>query len=176
MQVLNNYKVQFGRRKTVATGNTKADKGSSARNAGEHSYQKRGNQSGERGGFRNTEGKSYHKPKEGAKPYRPRFDKDKDEEESRFRKGGKSNDRRNSRSQVSKETAKIKEQQPDKMDIVKRLEKEKKAMQKKNNQNSQKSKGNAGRVQRPVKRSNNIDWTREYENDSYDDDDMSYMY
>ena len=63
------------------------------------------------------------------------------------------------------------------MDVVKRLEKEKKAMQKKNNnQNSLKGKANAGRVQRPVKRSNNIDWTREYENDSYDDDDMSYMY
>ena len=73
--------------------------------------------------------------------------------------------------------AKIKEQQPDKMDIVKRLEKEKKAIQKKsNNQNSSKNKANAGRVQRPVKRSNNIDWTKQYENDSYDDDEMSYMY
>ena len=57
------------------------------------------------------------------------------------------------------------------------MEKEKKAMKKKSsNQNSLKNKANAGRMQRPVKRSNNIDWTREYENDSYDDDDMSYMY
>ena len=160
----------------MATGNTKAEKGSGIRKAGERSYQKKGNYTGEKGGFRNSEGKSYHKPKDGAKSYRPRFDKDKDEEESGYKKGGKGNDRRNVKSQASRETAKIKEQQPDKMDIVKRLEKEKKAMQKKNNQNSQKNKANAGRVQRPVKRSNNIDWTREYENDSYDDDDMSYMY
>ena len=157
----------------MATGNTKAEKGSSVRNAGERSYHKKGNQTGERGNFRNGEGKSYQKPKDNAKPYRPRFDKDKDEEEGGYKRGGKGNDRRNAKSQISKETAKIKEQQPDKMDIVKRLEKEKKAMQKKNNQNSQKNKANTGRVQRPMKRSNNIDWTREYENDSYDDDDMS---
>lgn len=159
----------------MATGNTKAERGNSVRNAGERPYQKRSSQAGERGGFRNTEGKPYHKPKDGARPYRPKFDKD--EEESGYKRGGKGNEHRNSRSQASRESAKIKEQQPDKMDIVKRLEKEKKAMQKKNNnQNSTKNKANAGRMQRPVKRSNNIDWTREYENDSYDDDDMSYMY
>ena len=97
-----------------------------------------------------------------------------DDEEDDYRRP-KQGERRSQKpqSQMAKENAKIKEQQPDKMEVVKRLEKEKKAMQKKS-QNSNKNKANAGRMQRPVKRSNNIDWTREYENDSYDDDDMSF--
>lgn len=90
-----------------------------------------------------------------------------------FSKGAGQSDRS---SQTGKDT-KIKEQQPDKMDIVKRLEKEKKAIQKKNEQNSYKSaKSQKSRPQVRVKRTNNIDWTREYENDSYDDDDAYYMY
>ncbi len=120
--------------------------------------------------------KSYNRTKAGVKPHRSRFDKEKNEED--YKRGNSRNgERRNGKSQAAKEVAKIKEQQPDKMDIVKRLEKERKAMQKKsNNQNSSKNKASAGRIQRPVKRSNNIDWTREYENDSYDDDNISYMY
>ncbi len=133
----------------------------------ERPYQRRNNGTG---------GKPYNKSREGDKPYRPRFDKDKDENDYK-RGNSRTGEHRNVKSQAAKEVAKIKEQQPDKMDVVKRLEKEKKAMQKKsNNQNSSKNKEGAGRIQRPVKRSNNIDWTREYENDSYDDDDISYMY
>lgn len=67
---------------------------------------------------------------------------------------------------------KVKEQQPDKMEVVKRLEKEKKAMQKKS---QDKKKNQSARPQVRVKRTNNVDWTREYENDSFDDDDMYYF-
>lgn len=159
----------------MATGKQMEER-SGYKNAQGRSYQKRNNSAGEKGGFHRSENKPYNKPKEGVRPYRPRFDKDKEEADDK-RGNARFGERRNVKSQAAKEVAKIKEQQPDKMDIVKRLEKEKKAMQKKNsNQNSSKNKANAGRVQRPVKRSNNIDWTREYENDSYDDDDMSYMY
>ncbi len=73
---------------------------------------------------------------------------------------------------VSKE--KSKDIQPDKADIAMRFEKEKKIMQKKKQDN--KKNNQSQRHQVKVKRSNNIDWTREYENDSYDDDDMSYYY
>lgn len=69
---------------------------------------------------------------------------------------------------------KIKDIQPDKADIAKRFEKEKKVMQKKK-QDSKKN-HQTQRPQMKAKRTNNIDWTREYENDSYDDDDMSYYY
>lgn len=67
---------------------------------------------------------------------------------------------------------KVKEQQPDKIDIINRLEKEKKAMQKKETLKKKDSK--ASKVLPKVKRSNNIDWTKEYENDSFDDDDMDF--
>lgn len=159
----------------MATGKQMEER-SGQKNTSERSYQRRNNGTGERKGNYRSDSKSYNRPKEGAKPYRPRFDKDKDEEDYK-RGNNRAGEHRNVKSQAAKEVAKIKEQQPDKMDIVKRLEKEKKAMQKKsNNQNSSKNKASAGRIQRPVKRSNNIDWTREYENDSYDDDDISYMY
>lgn len=154
----------------VATGKQMEER-SGQINTSERSYQRKNNGTGERKGYHRSDNKSYNRPKDGARPYHLRFDKDKDEED--YKKGNN----RTVKSQAAKEVAKIKEQQPDKMDIVKRLEKEKKAMQKKsNNQNSSKNKASAGRVQRPVKRSNNIDWTKEYENDSYDDDDISYMY
>ena len=55
-----------------------------------------------------------------------------------------------------------------------RLEKEKKAMQKKSKDN--KKKNQQARPQVRVKRTNNIDWTKEYENDSFDDDDMYYTF
>lgn len=183
IQLENLKKRQFGRRTTVATGNTREERSSRGKNVSERSYQRKNNGTGERGGFNKTYSKPYNKPKDGVKPYQKRFDKDKDESDYRGNNGyrgkdnGRNGEHRGSRPSASRETTKIKEQQPDKMDIVKRLEKEKKAMQKKSsNQNSAKNRANAGRVQRPVKRSNNIDWTKEYENDSYDDDDMSYIY
>ena len=69
-----------------------------------------------------------------------------------------------------KTDSKPREQQPDKFEIISRIEKEKKAMKKKHTElrNDQKP---AKHTARP-KRSGNIDWTREYENDSYDDDDL----
>lgn len=159
----------------MATGNAREER-SGQKNAAERSYQRRNYEKGERGGYQRNDGKPYNKLKDGGRTYRPKFDKDKDEDTYK-RGNNRAGEHRSVKSQAAKDVAKIKEQQPDKMDIVKRLEKEKKAMQKKNNnQNSGKNKANAGRVQRPVKRSNNIDWTKQYENDSYDDDEMSYIY
>lgn len=85
------------------------------------------------------------------------FDKDKDEDTPVVRR------------QKPKADNKPKEQQPDKFEIINRIEKEKKAMKKKHTE----SRGDS-RPKHTVKpkRSGNIDWTREYENDSYDDDDL----
>ncbi len=97
---------------------------------------------------------------------------------SNSNRGGASRDfsRGNSdRMSAASADTKVKEQQPDKMDIVKRLEKEKKAIQKKNDNYNKGGKSPNARPQKKVKRTNNIDWTREYENDSYDDD-VYFMY
>ena len=85
------------------------------------------------------------------------FDKDKDEDTP-------------VRRQKPKTDNKPKEQQPDKFEIINRIEKEKKAMKKKHSE----SRGDSRPAKHTVrpKRSGNIDWTREYENDSYDDDDL----
>lgn len=85
------------------------------------------------------------------------FDKDKDEETQVRRSKPKTD-------------SKPKEQQPDKFEIINRIEKEKKAMKKKHTE-SRGDQRPAKHTARP-KRSGNIDWTREYENDSYDDDDL----
>ena len=66
---------------------------------------------------------------------------------------------------------KEKEQQPDKFETIKRLEREKKAMQKK--QESKKTEKQA-KPQVKQKRTNNIDWTRGYQNGLYGDDDEDY--
>ncbi|MBQ2745724.1 MAG: hypothetical protein IJF37_08975 [Lachnospiraceae bacterium] len=86
------------------------------------------------------------------------FDKDKDEDTPVVRR------------QKPKADSKPKEPQQDKFDIMSRLEKEKKAMKKKHTESRGDSKPSR-HVAKP-KRSGNIDWTREYENDSYDDDDL----
>lgn len=86
------------------------------------------------------------------------FDKDKDEEQTPVR-----------RSKASSKDNKPKEQQSDKFDIINRLEKEKKAMKKKQ---AEKKEQKPAKHQIKPKRSGNIDWTRAYENDSYDDDDL----
>lgn len=64
----------------------------------------------------------------------------------------------------------LKDPLPDKMEIINRLEKEKKVIHRKEEEKRKQVKASKP-VIRP-KRSNNIDWTREYENDSYDDDDI----
>ena len=125
----------------MATGNTREER-SGQKNATERSYQKKNYEKGERGGYRKFDGKPFNKPKDGGKAYRPKFDKDKDEDDYK-RGNNRGGEHRSVKSQAAKDVAKIKEQQPDKMDIVKRLEKEKKAMQKKsNNQNNSKNKAN----------------------------------
>lgn len=135
-----------------------------------------GNKSGANGG-----GNGYRKPN---KPYqakdgnhsKPAYKKNsqggygKDKDEDDYDRNKKHEPKK--RLSVSKE--KSKDIQPDKADIAMRFEKEKKIMQKKKQDN--KKNNQSQRHQVKVKRSNNIDWTREYENDSYDDDDMSYYY
>lgn len=79
-----------------------------------------------------------------------------------------------SKKRISSNKDKMKEIQTDKADIAKRIEKEKKKVMQKKKQDNKKT--HQQRTQIKAKRSNNIDWTREYENDSYDDDDMSYYY
>lgn len=85
-----------------------------------------------------------------------------------YDKDDEDNVRPQKRQQVSKDN-KVKEQQPDKIEIINRIEKEKKAMKKKQ---ADRKNAKPARMQSRPKRSNNIDWTREYENGSYDDDDL----
>lgn len=85
------------------------------------------------------------------------YDKDKDEETP-------------VRRSKPRTESKPKEQPSDKIEIMNRLEKEKKAIKKKHTESRGDSKPN--RHMAKPKRSGNIDWTREYENDSYDDDDL----
>lgn len=89
--------------------------------------------------------------------YQNGFDKDKDEDTPVRRKP------------VARDN-KPKEAQSEKMDVMNRLEKEKKAMKKKQLENRKDSK--PVKHQAKPKRSGNVDWTRAYENDSYDDDDL----
>jgi hypothetical protein len=143
----------------------------------------RSNNNGEKRDFRNqnnVERKDFRKRDGSQRPYNNRYNKNDDYGQSRSGNNhgknykGRSSDSRGST--ASQKETKIKEQQPDKMDIVKRLEKEKKVMQKKNEANNKKAKGANARPQVKVKRTNNIDWTKEYENDSFDDDDMFYTF
>lgn len=87
------------------------------------------------------------------------FSKDKDEDEERRPFHSKPR-----RTEKNDELAKIKEQQSDKLLIMKKLEKEQKAMKKKSEEKK--------KSQRPVqkqKRSNNINYTRQYEDGMFED-------
>lgn len=125
-----------------------------------------GNSSGQKKSFKNNDVKSGSKFT-GNKPYKKNndrnysnpYDKDSDEDSRPQRRQTAGKDRDN----------KIKEQQPDKIEIMNRIEKEKKAMQKKQ---AERRNARSVRPQARPKRTNNIDWTREYENGSYDDDDL----
>lgn len=100
------------------------------------------------------------------------FNKDDDyENDNNYGKGyGKGKDQRDSRSK----SGQMKEQQSDKYETLKRLEKEKKIKQKKMDQEF------SGKLERPNKpmikhrRTNNIDWTKGYEKGLFDDDDELY--
>jgi len=147
------------------------------------------NNNGEKREYRgqnNTERKDYKKRDGNDRPNynNNRFNKDDDDYgQSRGSRSGnnhgkdfrsRGNDSKGGMASL-KET-KVKEKQPDKLDIVMRLEKEKKAMQKKTEANNKKAKAANARPQVKVKRTNNIDWTKEYENDSFDNDDMFYTF
>lgn len=110
-------------------------------------------------GFKDNKnnGNKPFKKKYNDKGYANAYDKDDDE-----------NIRPQKKQAASKE-GKPKEQQPDKIEIKNRIEKEKKAMQKKQ---AERKNSKPARMQNRPKRTNNIDWTREYENGSYDDDDL----
>lgn len=128
---------------------------------GKGNYNKEGREDKGKGDFK---GKSdFNRSKNG---YNRSFDrnagfgKDKDEEDKPVRRPKQT------------KTDKPKEQQPDKIEIINRLEKEKKAMKKKREEKKEKP---VKHQVRP-KRSGNVDWTREYENDSYDDDDLDMYF
>ncbi len=125
------------------------DRSYNGENRSDRPYNREGRQNQNRS-FNNNRPKSSYTP-----------DKDRDEESVK---------RRSEPKRSQDKDARFKEQQPDKIDIINRLEKEKKAMQKKEEEKKKNSRS-ARAVSKP-KRSNNIDWTREYENDSYDDDEM----
>lgn len=182
----------YGRRTFVATGNNSAGHGTngikhatgsnSARregNRGNSQYRsgkREGNDSGRGGGPKNkynpnrqrSEGRSPFKrdgddrpPKKNFGGKRSTYDKDRNEDNRRDNNRQKSSQNRES---------KVKEQQPDKMEIINRIEKEKKAIQKKKSERKNTNRGS--RQQSRPKRMGNVDWTRAYENDSYDDDDF----
>lgn len=105
-------------------------------------------------------GRSGYKKDFGNRGYNDFKDKDADE------------DRKNMH-QKPQVKEKPKEAQPDKTAIINRLEKEKKAVSKKKQYETAAKDNKAVKAAQPKpKRSNNIDWTKEYENGSYDDDDL----
>ena len=82
---------------------------------------------------------------------------------------------RSSKNHTGKE--KSSEPQLDKAELTSRWEKEKeKKLEKANMEKSRETRGTNAKHAMRKKRQNNIDWTREYENDSFDDDDAYYKY
>jgi hypothetical protein len=101
------------------------------------------------------------------------YNKDKDYDSDNKYGRGNGKDQRMGESRLKTGQNKEKEQQPNKFETIKRLEKEKKAIQKKNEEINKKS----DRPNRPVlkqRRTNNIDWTKGYANGLYGDDDEDY--
>lgn len=144
-------------------GNSRKEYSQDGRQGNRSSYNR--NSDSRAGGFRSNGTRDHGKPykKNFGGNYTP-YDKDRDED---LKPG-----QRSSRQSQNKET-KVKEQQPDKSQIINRIEKEKKAVQKK--QADRKNNKSARQVLKP-KRTNNIDWTNVYENGEYDDDDMDMFF
>lgn len=139
-------------------GNSKREFKQDGRQGGRGSFNRNGdNQSGFKGG-----NKPYKK-NFGGSGYGAPYDKDKDEDVKVSQRPRQSQNKDN----------KAKEQQPDKSQVINRIEKEKKAMQKK--QAERKNSRPARQMAKP-KRTNNIDWTSVYENGEYDDDDLDMYY
>lgn len=103
------------------------------------------------------------------------YNKDKDyDSDNRYGKGYSSGrDQRMGDSRTKTSQSKDKEQQPDKFETIKRLEREKKAVQKKNQEINKKS-DKPSKPQVKQRRTNNIDWTKGYESGRYGDDDEDY--
>ncbi|BCJ93146.1 hypothetical protein acsn021_07150 [Anaerocolumna cellulosilytica] len=97
--------------------------------------------------------------------------KDSDEDYGKGYGGGK--DKRNSDSRGKASQNKEKEQQPEKFEIIKRLEREKKAITRKN-QELDKQAEKQGKAQTRHRKTNRIDWTKGYEKGLYGDDDEDY--
>jgi hypothetical protein len=103
------------------------------------------------------------------------YNKDKDlDSDNKYGKGyGGGKDQRMGDSRAKTAQSKEKEQQPDKLETIKRLEKEKKVLQKKSQENDR----NTEKPSKPAikhRRTNTIDWTKGYANGLYGDDDEDY--
>lgn len=101
------------------------------------------------------------------------YNKDKDYDKEYGKGHGNGRDQRMGDSRVKAGQSKEKEQQPDKLETIKRLEKEKKAIQKKNQELDRKPE-KPGKPVMKQRRTNNIDWTKGYANGLYGDDDEDY--
>lgn len=103
------------------------------------------------------------------------YNKDKDlDNDNKHGKGyGSGRDQRMGEAKSKAGQNREKEQQPDKFETIKRLEKEKKVMQRKNEEFNRKSE-RPNRTAVKQRRTNNIDWTRGYANGLYGDDDEDY--
>ena len=109
------------------------------------------------GGYSRDGGKQPYRKNNGfGGGYSP-YDKDKDEDVKPVRRA------------TSVKDSKPKEAQPDKSQVQSRIEKEKKAMQKKQ---AERKNARPNRQMARPKRTNNIDWTSIYENGEYDEDEF----
>ncbi len=103
------------------------------------------------------------------------YNKDKDyDSDNKYGKGYSSGkDQRMGDSRARTSQSKEKEQQPDKFETIRRLEREKKAVLKKSQESDKKSE-KLNRPQVKHRRTSNIDWTKGYANGRYGDDDEDY--
>lgn len=100
------------------------------------------------------------------------YNKDNDEEmNSNNHSRGKGQRTNDSRIKVGQ---KDKEKQPDKIETIKRLEKEKKVLDRKNHELEQKQDKKVQKVKVKQRRTTTIDWTKGYANGLYGDDDEDY--
>ncbi len=103
------------------------------------------------------------------------YDKDKDYDgDNMYGKGYSSGkDQRMGNSRVKTPQNREREQQSDKFETIKRLEREKKAIQKKSHEINKKTE-RPSRLHIKHRRTNNIDWTKGYANGRYGEDDENY--
>ncbi len=168
--------------------------GQSSREQGERKAYNRDGQQGERRSYNRDgqqgERRSYSRDgqqgerrsysRDGQQGERKSYSRDGQQGERRSYQGGRSNynsgsnyyakdkdedDRRPPTRSSKPKEPKVKEQQPDKFETIKRLEREQKTMKKK----EQKKKQESTRPKQKVKRANNKNYIADYENGYYDD-------